>query len=142
MKLLCGLKGIGFCVLLALCCCALSADYCLSDSNYLRLKVLIGNSLNLTDQQISTLLNSTHIINNSQQIINELNKSLDNSNKVLISQSETISNLEGKLKTSEQVLQKQSQLLKDQNSTSLIIMGSCVLGGLIGGVIIGVNISK
>lgn len=136
MRLSRGLKGIG--LLLFLLCCSLSlhADYCLSDSNFLRLKVLIANSLNLTDQQVSTILSSTQTTNNSQTIIDDLNNSLNSSSKTIFSQAGTILNLQNKLTQSEQTLQKQLALLTDKNNAIPFIIGGCVIGGIIIGVLV------
>jgi len=127
-----GFKPIGFGLLLAaLSFCPVGAygQHCLSEASYLRLRVLLQSSLDLSDQQIAQLLISNQTWQNSQEIINS-------SSATIKSLSGSILNLQNLLQQSEQTAEKLSKSLTDQNNTMYWIAGGCVASGIIIGILI------
>lgn len=124
-----GLKIIGLLVCLCLLSGSLFADVCLSDSAFLRLRILLTSSLGISETQLTWLASST-------ETLQDLKTQIESSSLTIKSLSGTILNLQSLLKQSEETSKKLSASLEQQTINSFWIAGGCIAGGVIIGFLI------
>jgi hypothetical protein len=118
-----GLKIILFVLLLFSCSCALVyGEYVLQDSEFLRLRVLLKSSLNLTDEQISILLSNNPIYQNSNQVLN-------NSDETIANLKVTINDLLNLKNEDKQTISKLSELLNQRLIVDVVIVLAALAAG-------------
>jgi hypothetical protein len=94
-------------------------EYVLQDSEMLRLRVLLRNSLNLTDEQLSILLSNNPIYQNSNQTLNS-------SDETIASLNGTINDLLNLKNEDKQTISKLSELLNQRLIVDVVIVIAAV----------------